>query len=84
MAERLKALVLKTSKDASPSRVRISVSPPFSLFTLIYLTGKSKVNVIISPNDLRLGKPAYSNPDIPWLPKKYVKIKNELSKFTRS
>jgi|SaaInlStandDraft_1057018.scaffolds.fasta_scaffold127158_1 hypothetical protein len=54
------------------------------LFTLIYLTGKSKVNVIISPNDLRLGKPAYSNPDIPWLPKKYVKIKNELSKFTRS
>ena len=28
MAERLKAIVLKTIKDASPSRVRISVSPP--------------------------------------------------------
>jgi hypothetical protein len=29
MAERLNALVLKTSKGESPSRVRIPVSPPF-------------------------------------------------------
>jgi len=29
MAERLKAPVLKTGKVATPSRVRISVSPPF-------------------------------------------------------
>ena len=29
MAERLNAPVLKTGKDASPSRVRIPVSPPF-------------------------------------------------------
>ena len=28
MAERLNALVLKTSKGATPSRVRIPVSPP--------------------------------------------------------
>ncbi len=28
VAERLKAAVLKTVKDASPSRVRISTSPP--------------------------------------------------------
>jgi hypothetical protein len=30
LAERLNALVLKTSKDESPSRVRISHPPPFS------------------------------------------------------
>ena len=30
MAERLNALVLKTSKGATPSRVRIPVSPPLS------------------------------------------------------
>ena len=30
MAERLNALVLKTSKGATPSRVRIPVSPPLN------------------------------------------------------
>ena len=30
MAERLNALVLKTSKGATPSRVRIPVSPPLT------------------------------------------------------
>ena len=38
MAERLNALVLKTSKGATPSRVRIPVSPPLLLLFLIFIS----------------------------------------------
>ena len=37
VAERLNALVLKTSKDESPSRVRIPLSPPCSLVSVLSL-----------------------------------------------
>ena len=45
MAERLKAPVLKTGKVAIPSRVRISVSPPFTLI-LIYIN--SLINLLLN------------------------------------
>lgn len=55
------------------------------LFLLARRVGLSRVKVIISPNDLRKGKPATSNFAQPrWLPELYKQIASALNQFPRS
>ncbi len=51
------------------------------LFILVYKLGLENVKVIIAPNDLRIGQPAYENKKIEWLNRKYRRIKRELIKY---
>ena len=51
------------------------------LFTLVYKTGIKNVDVIITPNDLRVEKPNYHNSNLKWLDAKYQRINKALAQF---
>ncbi len=53
------------------------------LFTLVYKTGIENVSVIIAPNDIRIGKPKYSNPSLKWIKEKYQRISKSIIKYEK-
>lgn len=68
-------------KTSSRGCVAVGNAAIREIFPLIYYVGIRNTEVIIAPNDFRLGNPMYGSHRPSWLARLYFRIRNALSAF---